>query len=290
MISASSCRHQKLFRFNYCVQLTRALFLHNAKRQQMAGPEVYGWSHAHLRLTSILLHTCTNTQSGDAAKLYLVDFSKQPTSLFAKVADTLWNTQRGKSREETRSWVRWSQWKHIKKKRYMKKKCKDERRGGEKEHNHLVKHFTVKSSSDLSTQFPVCFSWANWKVVSVYTEPQGDRKHILAGLDRLGNAEKKRLLLSGDNSKGAVGELQCMCVCVCAQLPKSINCLHVFAITSACVLSCTFHVASMQEWDQRTVKGHSYIVGGNLTTAASRHQTALRKETSQVFRNFLDLM
>lgn len=50
----------------------------------------------------------------------------------------------------------------------------------------------------------------NWKVASVCTEPQGDRKHILAGLDRLDNGRKKEQMLSGDNSKSTGGGLQCV--------------------------------------------------------------------------------
>lgn len=102
------------------------------------------------------------------------------------------------------------------------------RNGGERQQNHLVKHFTVKSASDLSTQFSVCLSSDNWMVVSVYTEPQEDRKHILAGLDRLDNGRKKEQLLSGDNRKGARGELQCVYA--------PVNALRVFALTR--LLAC----------------------------------------------------
>lgn len=70
-------------------------------------------------------------------------------------------------------------------------------------------------------------------VVSVYTEPQEDRKHILAGLDRLDNGRKKEQLLSGDNSKG---DLRKAAVCVYVQVPNPVNAPRVFA--STWVLAC----------------------------------------------------
>ena len=82
------------------------------------------------------------------------------------------------------------------------------------------------------------------------TEPQGDRKHILAGLDRLDNGRKKEQMLSGDNSKRTRGGLQCVCVCV---LRGAQPCVHgemyeCFCMCgNSCVLSCTFHVASLQQ-------------------------------------------
>lgn len=97
----------------------------------------------------------------------------------------------------------------------MKKKGKKGRKGGKKkEWNHLVKHVTVKSSSDLSTWFSVCLSSDNWKVASVCTEPQGDRKHILAGFDRLDNGRKEEQMLSGDNGRRTKRGLPCVRVCV----------------------------------------------------------------------------
>lgn len=109
-----------------------------------------------------------------------------------------------------------------------------------------MKHFTVKSSSDLSTQFSVCLSSDNWKVVSVCTEPQGDRKHILAGLDRLDNGGKKEQMLSGDNSRRAAVRT-CSCtgtqpwVNVCMFLPE-----HIYLCGNLCVC-VSFHAASLQQ-------------------------------------------
>lgn len=99
---------------------------------------------------------------------------------------------RGKSSQVTTGWVMWHTEGSVK----MIHEDENVRKWGEeqkeKEQNRLAKHFTVKSSSDLSTQFSVCLSSDNWKVVSVCTEPQGGRKHFLAGLDRLDNGRKKR--------------------------------------------------------------------------------------------------
>ena len=105
---------------------------------------------------------------------------------------SLRDTGRGKSSQVTTGWVMWHTEGSVK----MIHEDENVRKWGEeqkeREQNRLVKHFTVKSSSDLSTQFSVCLSSDNWKVVSVCTEPQGGRKHFLAGLDRLDNGRKKR--------------------------------------------------------------------------------------------------
>lgn len=156
----------------------------------MAGTEICEWTHASNPLTPhIHLHARTNTHSSDAANLVIRTTSPFETirltffSLY-KLCASLRDMQIEKNGEVTRGWVMWGTWKHQKKKKKEDTRGRNVRNGGEKEQNHLVKHSSVKSSSDLSTQFSVCFSSDNWTVVSVYTKPQGDRKHILAGLDR----------------------------------------------------------------------------------------------------------
>lgn len=108
-------------------------------------------------------------------------------------------------------------WKDHEKQRHMVKmeRRKDGQRGEKKEQNHLVKHFTVKSSSDLSTLFSVCLSSDNWKVVSVCTEPRGDRKHFLAGLDRLDNGRKKKNKCCQETIARGLQEDCSAYVCVC---------------------------------------------------------------------------
>lgn len=73
------------------------------------------------------------------------------------------------------------------------------------------------------------------------TEPQGDRKHILAGLDRLDNGRKKEQMLSGDNSKRTRGGLQCVRVCVLRGAQPCVHgeCMNVFCMnTHTCVGTC----------------------------------------------------
>lgn len=60
------------------------------------------------------------------------------------------------------------------------------------------------------------------------TEPQGDRKHILAGPDRLDSGGGKEQMLSRDNSKRSRGGPQCVHVCSWVCNPVCVaECMHV---------------------------------------------------------------
>lgn len=210
MISASCCCRQRWLQLNYCVQFTRALFVCTMLRNSRWQDLRYVNEHTHQtpsHLTSIQLHARTNTHSSDAANLVIRTTSPFETirltfcSLY-KLCASLRDMQIEMNSEITRGWVMWGTWRHQEKKNDTW--GRNVRNGGEKEQNHLVKHFSVKSSSDLSTQFSVCFSSDNWTVVSVYTEPQGDRKHILAGLDRKKRTTAVRRQSQGDFRRAAV--------------------------------------------------------------------------------------
>lgn len=71
----------------------------------------------------------------------------------------------------------------------------------------------------------------------MYTEPQGDRKHILAGPDRLDNDRKKEQMLSGDSRKRTRGGLQCIRVCAQAYNPVFMGKnMKVFMLFHECIL------------------------------------------------------
>lgn len=134
---------------------------------------------------------------------------------------------RGKSCQVTTGWVMWHTEGSVK----MIHEDENVRKWGEeqkeKEQNRLAKHFTVKSSSDLSTQFSVCLSSDNWKVVSVCTEPQGGRKHFLAGLDRLDNGRKKKNKCCQETTARGLEEGCSAYVCVCTGAQP---CVYVFIV------------------------------------------------------------
>lgn len=144
----------------------------------------------------------------------------------------------------------------------MRKKCKEggmER--GKKEEYHPVKHFTVKSSSDLSTQFSFCLFSHNWNVVHVCTEPQGDRKHILAGVDRLHNGRGK--IQSGDNSnrtKRKTAPLMCVFATLCSWM-------NVCMLLHEAADCCISEISRLSD-----VTGHRLVTCSNLPTTVSPSQ------------------
>lgn len=151
-----------------------------------------------------------------------------------------------------------------------------------------MKHFTVKSSSDLSTQFSVCLSSDNWKVVSACTEPQGDRKHILAGLDRLDNGRKKKNKCCQETIARGLEEGCSAYVCMCTGTQPWVKVYmflhqHAYLWWRLSVYVCvSFHAPFMlRPCDAETnrlsaVKGHSLIMHNKSTTAVSSYQGGLK--------------
>lgn len=146
----------------------------------------------------------------------------------------------------------------------MRTKGKEGRKEGKKGTESPCETFHCqKLLRFINPVFCLPLSSDNWKVASVCTEPQGDRKHILAGLDRLDNGRKKEQMLSGDNSKRTSGGLQCVRVCAWVHnLLFMGKCEYVFARTCIFVwerpcMCVSFHAPFMlvplQQRDQQTV-------------------------------------
>ena len=121
--------------------------------------------------------------------------------------------------------------------------------GGEKtrEQNHLVKHLTVRSSSDLSTRL---LSSDNWKVASVCTEPRETEDifwQSLTGQTVAAGEEQE------DVGGGAAG----------------FN-MDAYEHLSVFLFSRSFRVASLQQREQQAAgKGHGLIVSCNCLRVPS---------------------